>query len=505
MNINYYVTSNQIQLFWDCDCFGDGEYTYIVYANGLVFGKTDKTHFNLSGLSSETEYSIKIEVYNNENKITSYEQVISTLKEKNKIDVTKSPYKAVGDGLFLNTEALQTAIDNCTKNDYVYIPKGTFLTGALKLHSDTEIYLDEGAVLQGTYNRNDYLPLINSRFEGIERKCYSALINIGELNNAEGITCENIHIHGKGSILGGGRSLAEDIINFEKNQPGYSELCAKEHYDDGDVLAGRIRPRLINISNCKNVIINGLTIGNGPSWNIHMVYSENMVTNACKIVSKGVWNGDGWDPDSSKNCVIFDCIFESGDDCIAIKSGKNPEGNIINRPCENIFIFDCRAIEGLGGIAVGSEMSGGIKNIRIWDCDFEKVRCGIQVKATKKRGGYVKNIVAKRCRIPSILLHSVWYNDDGLGADEAPIFKDFFFENIEITGKAYVKPAPKTFEGIPDDVDYCSIDIAGFDSEKHAAENIRFKDIKIKQNEYESQKVLLKFCKGIHFENISCV
>lgn len=132
-------------------------------------------------------------------------------------------------------------------------------------------------------------------------------------------------------------------------------------------------------------------------------------------------------------------------------------------------------------------------------------RIARQVKATKKRGGYVKNIVAKRCRIPSILLHSVWYNDDGLGADEAPIFTDFFFENIEITGATYVKPAPKTFEGIPDDVDNVSIDIAGFDSGKHANENIRFKDIKIKQNEGESQKMLLKFCKGIHFENISCV
>ena len=193
-----------------------------------------------------------------------------------------------------------------------------------------------------------------------------------------------------------------------------------------------------------------------------------------------------------------------GDDCVAIKSGKNPEGNEINRPCENINIFDCRAIEGLGGIAIGSEMSGGVKNIRIWDCDFTKVRTGIEIKATKKRGGYVKNIVAKNCRVPSILLHSVWYNDDGIGAKEEPLFENCIFEDIDITGKAYIKPAAKIFEGIPDDVDYCSIDVAGFDNKKHLARNIRFRNIRIKQIGEKPQEIRLKFCKGIYFENISC-
>ena len=319
-----------------------------------------------------------------------------------------------------------------------------------------------------------------------------------------GANCENILIHGKGNIFGGGRELAENIIALEKAKPEYAELCTKEKYDDDEVLAGRIRPRLINISNCRNVILDGLTVGYGPSWNIHMIYSENIVTANCKIVSKGVWNGDGWNPDSSTNCTIFNCIFEAGDDCIAIKSGKNPEGNIINRPCKDIQIFDCKCLEGFGGIAIGSEMSGGVENVKVWDCDFAKVRHGLQIKATKKRGGYVRNIIVKKTIIPCILLHSVWYNDDGIAAPTAPIFEDCLFENIDITGKAYVKPAAKTFEGIPDEVDYCSIDIAGFDSEEYAARNIKFKDIRIKQIGENSQKIMLKFSKGITFENISC-
>ena len=504
MELYYYSTKNEIIIFWDRDYFGTEKYIYEIYKDGILYEKTEKTHFTLSGLSPDHQYKLEIRALLDGICIRTSEKLIKTAKEKNKINVTDAPYNAVGDGITENTGNLQKAIDVCTEDDCLYIPKGVFLAGALRLHSNMEIYLDEGAVLCGTENWKDYLPLIDSRFEGIEQQCYSSLINIGTLDKNSGINCENVLIHGKGSILGGGKALAQNIIEYEKSKPGYSEACMREHYDDMDVLAGRKRPRLINISNSKNVIIKGLTIGNGPSWNVHSVYSENIITNGCKFVSKGIWNGDGWDPDSSKNCTIFDCVFETSDDCIAIKSGKNPEGNVINRPCENIRIFDCRAVQGHAGIAIGSEMSGGINNVRVWNCDFANVRTGIEIKATKKRGGYVKNVVVKECIVPSIQLHSVWYNDDGEGATETPTFENFSFEGMEITGQPYVKPAAKTFDGIPDTVDYCCIDIAGFDSNKHAAKNIRFKDINIRQTDNKNQEIRLKFCEAVSFENISC-
>lgn len=504
--MKFYVTSEKIVLFWDFDFFQNNDSKYIVYVNDILKNETMKNHFTINGLLPNTKYKIKVvaQSLNDPMFKKEYECSVSTSISKKKIDITKAPYFAIGDGKKLNTESLQKALDDCTQNDCVYIPKGTYLTGSLSLHSNTELYLEEGAVIQGSENPADYLPFINSRFEGIEMKCYSSLLNMGKLDSRNGANCENILIHGKGNIFGGGRELAENIIALEKAKPEYADLCTKEKYDDDEVLAGRIRPRLINISNCRNIILDGLTVGYGPSWNIHMIYSENIVTANCTIVSKGVWNGDGWNPDSSTNCTIFNCIFETGDDCIAIKSGKNPEGNIINRPCKGIRIFDCKCLEGFGGIAIGSEMSGGIENVKVWDCDFAKVRHGLQIKATKKRGGYVRNIIVKKTIIPCILLHSVWYNDDGIAAPTAPIFEDCLFENIDITGKAYVKPAAKTFEGIPDEVDYCSIDIAGFDSEEYAARNIKFKDIRIKQIGENSQKIMLKFSQGITFENISC-
>ena len=119
-----------------------------------------------------------------------------------------------------------------------------------------------------------------------------------------------------------------------------------------------------------------------------MIYSDNIVTNDCTFISEGVHNGDGWDPDSSTNCTIFACTFFTGDDSVAIKSGKNPEGNIINKPCKHIRVFDCVTKYG-HGICMGSEMSGGIEDVKIWDCDLENSVYGIEIKGTKKRGGYV--------------------------------------------------------------------------------------------------------------------
>ena len=122
---------------------------------------------------------------------------------------------------------------------------------------------------------------------------------------------------------------------FLDNNADYVKTCENEN-----TLPGRVRGRLINMSNCQNVVTSGITMQFGPAWNIHMIYSKDITTCGCKIVSKGVWNGDGWDPDSSENCVVFNTEFRTHDDAIAIKSGKNPEGNVINRPTKNVYIFN---------------------------------------------------------------------------------------------------------------------------------------------------------------------
>ena len=257
-----------------------------------------------------------------------------------RLDVTKAPYNAVGNGKAMDTQAIQKAVDDCNMGDVVYLPAGIYRTGALRLHSNMELYLEEGATLQGTDDPEDYLPRI-----------------FGE-------------------------------------------------YEKPKTIPGRVRPRLINISNCKNVRISGLTLKDSASWNVHMIYSEKIVTDHCTFHSEDVWNGDGWDP----------------------------EGNVIGRPTTNIKIFDCICAFA-HGITIGSEMSSGVEDVKIWDCDMGNSLCGIEIKGTKKRGVYVRNVQVRDCKTARVLFHSVEYNDDGIGAKVSPLFEDCTFENVWITGK----------------------------------------------------------------------
>ena len=165
-------------------------------------------------------------------------------------------------------------------------------------------------------------------------ECYSSLLNLGTLDHTAGPNCENVILRGKGTIASGGKLLASRIIENERER--LKEFLTQNAdlvstCENADTIPGRVRPRLVNMSNCRNVWMQGLTFANGASWNLHMVYSDQIVTDHCTIKSDGVWNGDGWDPDSSTNCTIFACEFCTGDDAVAIKSGKNPEGNAMFR------------------------------------------------------------------------------------------------------------------------------------------------------------------------------
>lgn len=169
-------------------------------------------------------------------------------------------------------------------------------------------------------------------------------LELGHLNHDGDFNCSHVVIRGKGIIASGGRSLAEKVIESERERlKDYLDSLGKQvgECEKPETIPGRVRPRLINISNCQNIVLSGVTFKNGASWNVHMIYSDRIVTNGCKFYSEKIWNGDGWDPDSSSNCTIFNCTFYTGDDSIAIKSGKNPEGNLIGRPSRHIRIFDC--------------------------------------------------------------------------------------------------------------------------------------------------------------------
>lgn len=487
------VFDHKIRVWWEPPADVARGARYTVFLGGTALCETTHTHAALTDLAPSTAYALR--VTDAEGREVG-ECIVTTTPEKRRINVTEAPYFAVGDGKTLNTEALQRALDDCGEGEAVYLPAGTFMTGSLRMHGGTELYVDEGAVLQGTDDPDDYMPKIPSRFEGLHMECYAALINIGHIDSRGGPNCRGVVIRGGGSIYGGGRPLADRVIERERILMAdyIASLGDKVKECENDrTIPGRKRPRLINMSNAADVVIADVSVGYGACWNVHMIYSENIVTCGCSVHSEKVWNGDGWDPDSSENCVIFDTEFKTHDNSIAIKSGKNPEGNQIGRPCVGVRIFDCH---GRNCMALGSEMSGGISDVYIWDCDFTESSLGMSIKVTPKRGGYMRNVVIRNCRFANIRLRSVHFNDDGEPADTLSVVEDFLFQNLEITGESVADNGEKT----PSEI----LLLSGLDGEENYFKRFTFDGLTIPcREDGKVQQIFIKNMKDLTFKNIS--
>ena len=448
---------NTLTLWWEKEEPFMGSYT--VELNGKKIAETEKTHYTVTPVNGDALFAVKAD-----------KDLVGEIAFQYKDParrINALDFGAVGDGVTLNTEILQKAVDALAPGEELYLPAGTYLTGALRLHSDMALYLDEGATLQGTADPKDYLPKIPSRFEGYEMDCYQSLLNLGHRDHRAGANCKNVLIYGKGTLSGGGQQLCLNVIERERElmKDYLASLGDKiKDYENDHTIPARPRGRLINLSNCENVRITGLTLQNGAAWNVHMLYSKDIVTDHCIFRSENVWNGDGWDPDSSENCTLFASEFFTGDDSVAIKSGKNPEGNIINRPTKHIRVFDCLSHKGLG-IAIGSEMSGGVEDVKIWDCDLIHSLYGVQIKATRKRGGYVKDVHVSDCKLSRFLICAVKYNDDGEGSPVPPKFENISLTRCHLSGWArnYWEKEDRRIE---------AIDISGFGEEDFKAKNI---------------------------------
>ena len=275
----------------------------------------------------------------------------------------------------LSTKAIQQAIDLCPFGGEVIIPEGTFLSGALFLKSNMTLRLQKGAKLLASECLEDF-PLMTYRFEGREQLCYASLINTDSSPH------ENIRIEGEGVIHGGGMALyaAERAENRGK------------------------RGRAVCIRNTKGLTIRDVTVRQSPAWCLHLIYSEDIQIENVKVFTKydedgnlcDMFNGDGIDIDSCSDVTVKNCLIGSEDDCIAIKSGRDVEGRRVGIPSKNILIENCKFISGFG-VAIGSEMSGGVENVTVRDCVFENTFSVASVKPIRPRGGYVKNITYERC------------------------------------------------------------------------------------------------------------
>jgi len=457
-------TETSITLLWDKPCNYGNITGYNIYKNGYLFATVIKTNFTVKDLLPNTYYSFYIKArYPGGHLSKASNTVKKTTKSKGKI-FNILAYGAKDDGITKNTEAIQKAINACSPDGTVYIPRGIFLSGALFLKSNMTLLIAAGGVLKGSTDIKDYYPLIHNRFEGWELNTFASLLTAGTMEKSGPYNVTNLTIRGEGKISGGGLLLGEAMIAAE---------------------GMRGRGRLICIMNGQNINIQGLVIENSPCWTIHYIYSNNVTCHDLTI-SSTVNNGDGIDPDSSTDSYIFNCSFSTEDDCIAIKSGKNPEGFYIAKPTENIRITDCNFIKG-HGVSIGSEMSGGVKNVIVRDCEIGNLLYGVQIKGTKERGGIVEKILIKDCNLLKItIITNVSYNKDGAPAPDIPYFRDMEFSNLNMANA-------DTKEDV--------ISINGFSDTKHYTRNILLKNIKLP----ESSNISVKNCDHVTFDHVLSV
>lgn len=359
-------------------------------------------------------------------------------------------YGAVPNEDSMSTLAFKKAIEACNNagGGIVLVPEGTFLTGPIHLLSKVNLHIAEGATLLFSKNYSDYLPLVHSRFEGNDVMNYSPLIYA---NNQS-----NIAVTGKGKLDGNSDYDTWWFMKGSKNHgwkegmPNQLEARAKllDMADRQIPIEERIfgeghylRPSFINFMNCRNILIQDITINRSPMWEIHPVLSENITVRGVKIVSHGP-NNDGCDPEACKNVLIEDCYFDTGDDCIAIKSGREEDGRRDNIPSENIIVRNCQMKDGHGGVVVGSEISGGCRNVFVENCkmDSPNLDRALRIKTNSLRGGVIENIYMRNCEIgevkQAVLLVNFYY-EQGDAGKQTPIVRNIYMDNITSAKSKY--------------------------------------------------------------------
>lgn len=417
-----------------------------------------------------------------------------------KVNGTKFPdfaksiveYGAVGDGLTKNSMAFKAAIEevNAKGGGKVIVPRGIWLTGPITLLSNVNLHLEDGSLIIFSKDKDDY-PLIETSFEGLNTvRCLSPI-------NAYQV--ENIAITGKGTIDGSGDAwrsvkkskMTEDqwkklvksggIVEGTNWYPSQSFLDgykASSSFNVPDTkdraelekMKDFLRPVMVSIRETKRVLLDGPTFQNSPAWNIHPLMSEDVIIRNLNV--RNPWysqNGDGLDLESCKNALIYNNTFDVGDDAICIKSGKDKDGRDRAIPTENVIIKNNIVYHGHGGVTVGSEMSGGVRNMHVSACTFIGTDIGLRFKSTRGRGGIVENIWISDIDMINIPTEAIGFNmfytgnspvieEDQSAEDEArqedvvpvteetPVFRNIRMKNIRVTDSEI----SASFMGLPE-------------------------------------------------------
>jgi unsaturated rhamnogalacturonyl hydrolase len=356
-------------------------------------------------------------------------------------DFPITDFGAKGDGTTDCTGAITQAIAAChaAGGGRVVVAGGTFLTGAVHLLSNVNLHIAEGATLRFSPDPAKFLPVVRARFEGTECMNYSPLIYA--------IEQENLAVTGKGTLDGSATAQTWWVLGRTRAANGVAAVNSGrllvEMGEKGVPVEQRLfgaghglRPNFIVPYRCRNILIEDVHIVNSPMWEINPVLCSNVTVRGVNISSHGP-NNDGCDPDSCRDVLIENCVFDTGDDCIAIKSGKDADGRRIGVPSENLIIRNCNMKDGHGGVVLGSENSGGIRNVFAEDCqmDSPNLQRALRLKTNAGRGGALENVYFRNVAVGRVS-HSVLTIDlvyarvtDGLFP---PTVRNVVMENVTV-------------------------------------------------------------------------
>ena len=398
-------------------------------------------------------------------------------------EVNIEKFGAKGDGLFLNTKAINDAIKDVNQRGggKVIIPEGIWLTGPIELLSNVNLYTEQNALVLFTGDFEAY-PIIDTSFEGLEtRRCQSPI----SARNAE-----NIAVTGYGTFDGNGdcwRPVKKEKLTASQwkklvNSGGVLDEKQEIWYPTAGSLKGAmackdfnvpegintdeewaeirpwLRPVLLSIVKSKKVLLEGVTFKNSPSWCLHPLSCESLILNDVKVFNP--WysqNGDALDVESCKNVVVTNCLFDAGDDAICIKSGKDADGRRRGEPCENVIVRNNTVLHGHGGFVIGSEMSGGVKNVYVSECSFIGTDVGLRFKSARGRGGVVENIYINNINMIDIpndaLIADLYYAAKSAPgepipsvSEETPAFRNIYISDVFCRGAgraAYLNGLPE--------------------------------------------------------------
>ncbi|HXI73571.1 MAG TPA: glycoside hydrolase family 28 protein [Verrucomicrobiae bacterium] len=354
-------------------------------------------------------------------------------------DITK--FGAVAGGTGDCTAAISNAIAACVKagGGRVVIPAGEFLTGPVHLQSGVNLHLETNAVLKFSTDPNAYLPVVFTRFEGMECYNYSPLIYaFGQ---------KNIAVTGAGTLDGQADESHWLAWKGQKNVTNGTQRAARARLDkmnnDGVPVEQRVfgagdylRPNFIQFNRCRNVLIEGVRIRHSPMWELHPLLCTNVTVRGVDIVSHGA-NNDGCDPESCTDVLIENCLFDTDDDCIAIKSGRNADGRRVGVPSQNIIIRNCTMRDGHGGTTIGSEISGGCSNVFVENCEMSSpdLTCALRLKSNAMRGGTLQNIFMRNVNVGKVsdsVLQIDFLYEEGAKGEQKPAARNVVMENITV-------------------------------------------------------------------------